>query len=299
MALRIAFGPEAPAFGSWEWVALDLCRGLNVLGIETSIFRDIPRDCDIGVFVKFKPGTQELATLRKRCRLVYFPVDVYGSAVEIDADAESLRCFDLILVHCKRLVRYFSGYTRVNYLDHPLKFITAKPVARNTTGPVLWIGNRSNLAPVVDWVNRNPLPYPLWVLTDLPVAVAEPSPTELGFRDASIRIGRWTPDRHVEWCQHARAAFDIKDDSFRARHKPPAKALDFLACGIPFAVNSDSSAAEHVEREYGLRLPAPEDHERWLSDEYFKETRSLAARLRAELSVDQITRRYLAILAGT
>jgi hypothetical protein len=261
------------------------------------VFRHTPRDCDVAVFVKFKPGAEELASLRQRCRLVYFPVDVYGSAAEIDSDAESLRCFDLVLVHCKRLLRYFSGYTRVDYLDHPLKFITTEPVARNATGPVLWIGNRSNLPPVVDWVNRNPLTLQLWVLTDLPDAVAEPSTTELGFRDASIRIGRWTPKRHIEWCLQARAAFDIKDDSFRARHKPPAKSLDFLACGIPFAVNSDSSAAEHVEREYGLRIPAPEDHDRWLSNDYFKEVNNLVARLRTELALDRICRQFLDLLA--
>jgi hypothetical protein len=284
------------------------------------VFGNTPTDCDIAVFVKFKPGAQELASLRQRCRLVFFPVDIYGSAAEIDADAESLRGFDLILVHCMRLQRYFSPYAPVKYLDHPLKFITAEPVARNSlslpgTGsfsdfgnmclspslpssakPLLWIGNRSNLPPVIDWVNCNPLPLPLWVLTDLPDSDGQRSATELGFHDKNIRIGRWTPERHVEWCQQARAAFDIKDDSFRARHKPPAKALDFLACGIPFAINDGSSAAEHVEHEYGLRLPSPDDHDRWLSDEYFKETRSLAARLRAELSIDQICRRFLNIV---
>ena len=157
--MRVAFGPEAPAFGSWEWVGADTCRALQELGCNTSVFRETVPDCDIAVFVKFKPDTEELRTLRHRCRLVYCPVDVYGSAADIDADAPSLACFDRILIHSERLRKYFAPYAAVEYLDHHLKFITsAVPAVRPPDGPLLWIGNRSNLPPMVDWVNRQRLP---------------------------------------------------------------------------------------------------------------------------------------------
>ena len=59
-------------------------------------------------------------TLRRRCRLIYCPVDVYGSAAEIDADAAALSCFDRIIIHGERLRKYFSPYAVVEYLDHHL-----------------------------------------------------------------------------------------------------------------------------------------------------------------------------------
>jgi hypothetical protein len=161
----------------------------------------------------------------------------------------------------------------------------------------LWIGNRSNLPPVVEWVNCNPLSLPLWVLTDLPDSIAHPSAMKLGFRDPSIRISRWTPERHVEWCLQAQAAFDIKDDGFRARHKPPAKTLDFLASGIPFAINTNSSAADHIQQEFGLRLASPDDHNRWLSDEYFRDVNVIALQLRTELTLERTSSRFLKLIA--
>lgn len=147
--LRIASGPDAPGFGSWECIGLDLCWAL---GCHTTRIRDAIPDCDVAVLVKFKPAADVLALRLRRCRLVYCPVDVYGSAAEIDADAAALQCFDRILVHCERLRKYFSAYAPVDYLEHHLKFITDPPQARTTNGPILWIGNRSNLPPVVEWV---------------------------------------------------------------------------------------------------------------------------------------------------
>jgi hypothetical protein len=92
--------------------------------------------------------------------------------------------------------------------------------------------------------------------------------------------------RSVGWCAQ-----------FQARHEPPAKALDFLASGIPFAVNTNSSAADHVQQESGLRLASPDDHDRWLSDEYFRDVNEIALRLRAELTLDHICSRFLKVIA--
>ena len=82
------------------------------------------------------------------------------------------------------------------------------------------------------------------MLTDVPRETETPSATDLGFNSSiPLRIGRWTPERHVGWTALARAAFDVKGDDFRARHKPPTKALDFLASGLPLAMNADSSSS--------------------------------------------------------
>ena len=296
--LRFAFGPEASAFGSWEWIGADLSRELDRQGYETTTFRNTVPDCDVAVFVKFKPSAEDLTALRKTNRfLVYCPVDLYDSAVSIDADAESLQQFDLIVVHCHRLRKYFTTYAAVEYLDHHLKFIAPPSTLPQITGPLLWIGNRSNLPPVINWVNHHQLPGELWILTDFPGNSAVQSPDALGLHEGnSIRIERWTPARHIEWKTHSRAALDVKGDDFRARHKPPTKALEFLASGLPLAMNSDSSSTEHLISQYGFSISGLDDRDRWLSTDYWKEIQQLVPRLNAELSLPMIAQRFLQML---
>lgn len=296
--LRVAFGPEAPAFGSWEWVGADLCQALAVMGHATSVFRDAIPDCDVIVFVKFKPSATELRQLRSDHRiLIYFPVDLYDSAARIDLDSDALRSFHRIFVHCERLRKYFSAWSTVEYLDHHLKFVAPQPPQHRQDGPLLWIGNRSNLRPVIDWTNQHSLSEELWILTDFPGNEVVPSPTTLGFRNRrSVRIDRWTPERHIEWTTLARAALDVKGDDFRSRHKPPAKALDFLASGIPLAMNRDSSSTEYVLQKYGFQIAAIENREHWLSEDYWRNVQQLALLIKSDLSLEVIATRFVAMI---
>lgn len=296
--LRVAFGPEAPAFGSWQWVGADLCQALAAMGHATSVFRDAIPDCDVIVFVKFKPSASELRQLRNDGRiLIYFPVDLYDIAASIDLDCDSLRNFHRIIVHCERLRKYFSVWSKVEYLDHHVKFVAPLPPQRRQDGPFLWIGNRSNLRPVIDWINQHLLSEELWVLTDFPADEVISAATALGFRNGrSVRIERWTPVRHIEWTTRARAALDVKGDDFRSRHKPPTKALDFLASGVPLAMNPDSSSTEHLLQKYGFQIAALEDQEHWLSAEYWRDVQQLAPRLKSELSLEVVAARFFAMI---
>jgi hypothetical protein len=70
----------------------------------------------------------------------------------------------------------------------------------------------------------------------------------------------------------ARAVIDIKGQDIRSRHKPPAKGIDVIASGVPLAMNPDSSTAEHLAR-MGFEVASPLDTDRWLSREYWEETR--------------------------
>ena len=76
---------------------------------------------------------------------------------------------------------------------------------------------------------------------------------------------------------------------------PPAKAIDFLASGVPLAMNADSSPVEHLAR-MGFEVPSPLDTERWLSREYGEETRRFGAALRELLSLERIGLRYKRII---
>ncbi len=293
--MEIAFGPEAPGFGSWEWVGQDLAQELGPERACT--FRDVVPECEVVVFVKFKPSPDQLLSLRERCQLVYFPVDIYGSAAEIDGDSESLQQFDCVVSHSPSLLKYFSAYSRVEYLDHHVKYVASLPRERKSFGPILWTGNAANLPPLIEWGNRHPLPEDLWVLTNLEQDQDSVSPTSLGFNSRNrVRIENWSPQQHRDWATIARAAIDIKGNDFRSRHKPPTKAFDFIASGLPLAMNLESRPVVEVA-ERGLQLVEPTDIGRWFSEEYWLLTQRLGGQLNFDLTRSKIAQRFLEMIS--
>lgn len=250
--VQIAIGPELPDFGSWNWIGRDVLDGFSP-EYHTEAFSEIdsPPEADVTIFLKFKPSAERLRELRSETRLVYMPVDVYGSTAEIDGDRPSLVNFDQIVVHCGRLVRYFSAMAPTDYLDHSLRYITENPVDPAADGHLLWVGRQCNLQPVVSWVNRLVLDRPLQVLTE--GITGRERPEEWGFlAHNEVRLATWSADRHVDMLRSAVAAVDVKGDDFRSRHKPPAKVLDFLASGLPVVINRGSSADLHLQ-SLGIR----------------------------------------------
>ncbi|MBI3467732.1 MAG: hypothetical protein HY000_32390 [Planctomycetes bacterium] len=266
-AMRVAIGPENPSFPSWNRMGADLARELAA-DSDAAVFQDVIPDADAVVFIKFLPGPEELQEVRRRSAIVYCPFDVYGAAAEIDADALRLRCCDRIVVHCRRLLQYFQRYAQASYLDLHVKFAIPTRQSTPADGPILWVGEESNIPLLASWVNRHSLPARLVVIADVqPWTRAE----ELGFLQAdSVRVECWSPGMQSAYLARCRAALDIKGDDFRARHKPPADALDYLASGVPLAMNRESSAVHHF-RELGFEIADPLDVARWLSPEYAAE----------------------------
>jgi len=293
-SIKIAFGPEALGFGSWEWVGREL---IEELGAERAVaFRDEVPECDVVVFVKFKPSVEELRRIHGRSLLVFCPVDIFGSVAEIDGDWESLSEFDCIISHASALVKYFSAYARTEVMDHHVQFVSSLPTERKTSGPILWTGNAANLPPLVEWVNSHSLPEELWVLTNL--ERESMTPVELGFNNRnSVRIANWSPELHREWAATARGAIDIKGNDFRSRHKPPTKAYDFIASGLPLSMNLESSPAVDVA-DRGLQVVDPTDVDQWFSEEYWSATQALGRQLNMELTRTNIAKRFLAIIGS-
>ncbi len=291
----IAFGPRMPDFGSWQWVGADIADELSK-DFDVRIFdREIP-PADLVVFVKFKPEPDVVRRISHSSAVIYCPIDVYGSSGEIDADAAALGACDRVLIHCERLRKYFTAYAPVEYIDHHVKFSAPMRSIFITDGPILWVGVRSNLPPLVEWVNRQHLPDELWILTNPENPTEIPRPDEVGFQPHNrIRIERWSAERQREWTTVCRGALDIKGDDFRARHKPPAKSIDFLASGIPIALQPDSSAAEYYSHR-GFKSANLDDVDRWRSHEYWQEVRRFGTELLDLLSRERIGRSWSRII---
>lgn len=287
----VAFGPEKLGWGSWNWIGADLRDALaNVYATRDFSAWDNP-NADVVVVVKHMPPKDWLRNCGRRSAVIYCPVDYYGAAAEIDADGPELRNFRRIVIHCERLRRYFEPYATVEYLDHHVKFAAPLRDSYRETGNILWVGVRSNLPAFVDWVNNHPLPAPLDVLTNLETPNRPPTAAGLGFRDASsVRIYDWNPHVQAQLTSVARAVIDIKADDFRSRNKPPAKGLDVIASGVPLAMNAGSSTVEHLSR-IGFEIASPLEPARWLSREYWEETRQIGSALRELLSLRFIAKR--------
>src|SRR5207244_1449787 len=95
----------------------------------------------------------------------------------------------------------------------------------------------------------------------------------------------------------ARAAIDIKGENHRQRHKPPAKAIDFIASGVPLAMNESTSPVEHLAR-FGFDVASPLEPERWLSRAYWEQTRHFGLALREILSLRWVALRWRWLIAS-
>ncbi|MES2789461.1 MAG: glycosyltransferase family 4 protein [Planctomycetota bacterium] len=260
------------------------------------MFRDLPAAADVVLFVKFLPPLLQLQEIAIQSKIVYCPIDFYGNVIDIEHDADRLCLCESIVVHAPRLIPYFQSYATTTYLDHHLKYTLPTRQEVINDGPLLWVGVRSNLGPLVNYVNCHTLPAPLMILTNSEQPSESQDPGSYGLNSLNeIQIANWSPETHLYWLGQCRAALDIKGDDFRARHKPAAKALDFLASGVPLAMNIESSSSEAV-RKLGFEIASPDDPERWLSAEYAAQTRTFGLRISREFSSTRLTKQWQEVL---
>jgi hypothetical protein len=155
------------------------------------------------------------------------------------------------------------------------------------------------------WLAEHPIEREVRILTDLDSergwARAHGTAAQLGL---SIELSRaptaiaghpacqWSERRQLEMMRACKAALDVKHTVlFNQHHKPPTKAQQFVASGIPCAVNPEAYSAEYF-RSRGFDPASPDDPARWLSRDYWEETRRAGARLRRETSIEAVAARY-------
>lgn len=292
---RLHLGPVMPGWGSWEWLGQAMMPVFQEHGdVEAFRYEEEPPADGLIVIIKHPPPTHWWQTIQaRRLPVIYAPVDYYDSTNAIDADAAWLSELRHIIIHCHRLQGCFAPYAPVTYIDHQLRFFTDQLVMPRANGPILWVGVHSNLPPLVEWLHSNRLSKPLHVLTNLDQA----DPRELGFpKEQIVTIEKWSPARHLGMLAKASAAIDVKGDDFRSRHKPPTKALDYLASGLPLAMPACSSVSEHL---LGLdfKLADANDDELWFSHEYLRQCHTSGKAIRGTHSPQKIAEHWWSLLS--
>ena len=297
---------------SWNWAGFEVARELSkthdVVLYDTA---RAPPECDVLFMIKKLPSSEFCELARQRgTRLVYCPIDGYRAADEIERDAELLRACALVIVHCERLLPLLRAVgANAHFVEHHNRYGLDEPAAYRDDGYLLWIGSAQYIPYLVLWLQSHPLDGEIKILTDIDNERARAKAylfaAECGLdfslmadatSIAGCRIHRWSERRQRDMMQSCRAALDVKmTQFFNQHHKPPTKAQQFVASGIPFAVNPESYSAEYF-RTRGFEVASPLDTVRWLSHEYWQETQCAAAWLREATSIETVAARYRTLI---
>lgn len=287
--LKVAFGPAWRAGnGSWEWLGADLSNELSkyfdvsFFGTEKVKHLRIVREvegCDVVVVVKHRWSLTSMVKAARR--VIYAPVDVFKSGADVDEMSPYLSKCSVIVAQSPTIHGQMVQFCKSYLIDHHIKHFSKLIQSYKESGPVLYVGVGSNMPFIVDWFNLGMLNWPLLVLTS-----DDRSASRWGFSGGDVTCVQWTPERHLDALNECRAAIDIKGSSFWQTTKPATKAMDYIASGLPFAINPGSDA--HVSARSFVRVCLPSDTGRWFSREYWTETQRAANRIRCALSLDEI-----------
>lgn len=307
MATVLAIGPKTQR-ASWSWLGEDTAEELRrYFDVTTYALSEVPV-ADVIVAIKHPPSSQLLESAkRRRSRVIYLPVDRFYSTSQIEGEATVLRQCDLILLHTPSLTPFFSKFAPTRFIDHHGKYFLSRLAPYKERGYAIWIGAFEHLPYLIRYVHDNPIPLNLRILSNIDnrqsrrrgIEVARTLGLKLRMRDDKIngmRIERWTQELQTSAMLDAKAAIDIKGDSFNQIHKPPTKAQQFICSGIPLAMTK--GAATEYFAKYGLDMPEPGEI-RWLSRGYYDQICAIADFLRSELSLETIGKRYKAIIEQT
>ncbi|MCI5078373.1 hypothetical protein [Oricola sp.] len=300
----IAFGPSSDA-PSWDWVGVRTARALEGT-FNVTLFDDfasIP-DASIIVMVKTQPPRAFVeAALARGIKLVYLPIDRYHGAEDIAADAWLLGACSLVLSHSRALLPWLEPHARhVGFIEHEAIHALEPLADYRLEGFVLWVGGCEHLPHVVAWLQANDIGAEVTLLTNDRSKTARVQAhlrahalgLRLEFGDGTVnghRLATWSEEAQERLMRSCRAAIDIKGTDFNQATKPPTKAQQFIASGIPFACNADSSIADYLTWR-GFDVADVQDPDRLFSRDYFDETRTFAPKLRRWTSANAVGETY-------
>lgn len=308
----IAIGPETNA-PSWRWVGFDTARELskyyNVLIFSRN--ESIPA-CDALLIVKGIPPLDEVINRHNAgTRISYAPIDNFQTPHEISDQVEFLDCCSTIFSHSQALTRYLSPFCEnIIPVDHNGKFYLPSIRPWRHTGSVLWVGAMQYVCYLIKWLEQFPLDLDIRILTNTEkrhVQTCRIMAERLGVKfemqefqeQYSIngyKIYQWTERRQYEMMMGCRAAIDIKGGYWNGEDwaqltKPPTKSQKYIASGIPFATNGDSTGAEYFRRR-GFEIASPHNPKWWLSSEYWEQTAQEAQKLRQTTTLEAVGKVY-------
>jgi len=300
----LAIGPRTGA-PSWEWVGMALAGELrsdfDVILFES--FEEAPR-AELVMVIKQRPPAAFVAAVGERgSRLFFAPIDVYRDPREIAEDAAMLGACEAVFLHGEALLPVLANFSRnIVPVEHHGRYIQPLPARHKPEGFILWVGAFEHLPYLLHWLERHPAPCEVRLLTNLSGRssrvnghfIAHELGLALKVADGTINgypAQDWSEAAQARLMRACRAAIDIKGDSFNQRTKPPTKAQQFVASGVPFACNPGHPAAGYF-RARGFPVADAADFDRLLSPAYWAETQRAAVPLRECISLQSVSQIY-------
>ena len=289
--MKIAVGPSLH-YPSWQWRMNDLIPDLETHH-NITVFKKYNElrnlNFNLLIAVKFPPPNEFQVGAKK---IIYLPVDYFKRESQIAEHSTFLRSCSIIAIHCTRLISLLKPHcNRIEFIDHYDKYVLTKPARFRKRGLVIWTGINHYINLVREWYDEKPRNFQLTVLTNRTKKLS----TDLR-NHPGISLRDWSEQTQRECFGRAKAGLDVKGSSFHQQTKPPTKIQQFVASGIPTAVNHSSYAWEYFH-ERGFDLVDPDDTERWFSETYWKETSDFAPKLRQAISKANVVQSYLNLIS--
>lgn len=256
------------------------------------------------VFWIKRPGTDAVArsVRRKKLKVLFFPVDCF---MDVDNIAEHQAFIDavrMVCLHTRSLAPYFPN-ARLAYVHHYNKY-GIRHQERAPEKYYLWIGGFQYLPYILQALDHFRTFGNVLVLTDQENPVARAAATlnaaRTGVNDfdeqlekSGVEIVTWSGESQRMALMTCGAAFDVKYDAcFNQRHKPPTKMQKYLCSGIPCAINDGAALRSQLEIDVPNLGELPHAV---VNGECQHQRNSYSDKLSAELSLDSIARKYLAL----
>jgi len=288
---KVLFGPVSNA-PSWEWVGKDIAESLKT-HYEVEFFTDKITPAD-AIFVIKKPLNAGQLRDTHGSKIIYIPVDYFTSHGHIYSHRKFLQSCSIIGVHCDKLKSHLGKFALTHNVEHYLKY-PINPTPYKENGFVLWIGVYETLPFFIKYLQTNPIANDIKILTNLSnkSAVGRSHKFQahynIDLNNIPFKLYDWTPELQAQMMSEAKAAIEIKDGDFIGSHKPPTKAQQFIANGIPLACKG--YYATNYFKKYGFSIPEPNDY--WLSKKYWEKTQEMAKVLRRDLSLENVRNKYI------
>jgi hypothetical protein len=253
-------------------------------------YAELSNDSFDAVIMVKEPPSRRCAAGAKR--IIYLPVDFFESEDQIREHAPFLGSCSVVATHCSRLDPYLLPHCRrLDHVEHHGKYVLSTMSEYKPGGLVLWTGQGTWARQAIEWHGKRTRGFDLVILAGIDGWDWD---WDRPARDG-ISVMQWSEGEHLRLLGEARAGLDIKGGSFAQSTKPPTKIQQFVASGVPAAVNRDSYSWEWFH-ERGFDLADPDDEPRWFSKRYWEETREFGLHLRNEISKDSVLAGYLGLL---
>ena len=288
---KIAIGPEKD-IPSWNWVGFDLSRELSKY-YDVKVFRKYQEieDPELCIFIKEPCPSNLFWNLKnQKTKLIYLPIDYFLSYQSIYEQKYFLSQYNTIFAHSKRLLKLLKPINPQSfYIEHNNKFALKDIAEYKENGYVIWVGGYEHLIHLVNYIQTNSLDLKIKALTNYNNLNSQRAAVHAGLTHVpdNIELYEWSESLQYIMMQNAKAAIDIKGNSFSQYTKPPTKAQKYISSGIPFACNKDAYAVEYFET-MNFHIKEPIDIAEWFSKEYYDQTVAVAKNLKYVLDLKTI-----------